>query len=166
LTEPTIDAWIERGIMQTAFLNHENDESTLGLPATAKSVITVGAVAAGTPIRLADFSSYGPTRDGRRKPDVAAPGIDISVARGGTPDQALTMSGTSIAAAHVTGIVAMVLSQTAGGDSGPPTADQIASALRQTTVNFDSQWDRGQGFGVVDPAKFLAAFQGAPRVQT
>ena len=49
--------------------------------------------------RIAITSSQGPTRDGREKPDVAAPGSDIVAAKGfsGPSDAWIAMSGTSMA---------------------------------------------------------------------
>jgi len=63
--------------------------STVGEPATAKNILAVGAshsVGSGAtrdmlgPSYIASFSSRGPTRDGRTKPDILAPGKWISSA--------------------------------------------------------------------------------------
>ena len=55
-------------------------------PATAKNVLTVGASTTGRPGtaasgQIASFSSIGPTADGRIKPDIVAPGVQICSAR-------------------------------------------------------------------------------------
>ncbi|NJL86786.1 MAG: S8 family serine peptidase [Leptolyngbyaceae cyanobacterium SM1_1_3] len=63
---------------------------------------------------IAPFSSAGPTRDGRIKPDLVAPGVSILAARSAPlqpngDDALLTRkSGTSMAAPHVTGAVALM----------------------------------------------------------
>ncbi|MCG3149753.1 MAG: hypothetical protein PCFJNLEI_03218 [Verrucomicrobiae bacterium] len=46
-------------------------------PATAKNIITVGASTKTDPGGLASFTSFGPTLDGRFKPDIMAPGVGI-----------------------------------------------------------------------------------------
>jgi endonuclease G len=166
-----IHAWIERSSgVPSMFVNHPDEEMTLSIPGTAQNVITVGAVGsvddngaqravnAGEPIAVGDFSSYGPTRDRRQKPDVCAPGVEVRAARAGTSTNIIDMKGTSMAAPHVTGAIALLLSRTAAAGGPIPTSTQIASALRQKTKNYTSRWDRGQGFGVVDVAALLAAF--------
>lgn len=67
------------------FTTFATPEGTVGLPGTAEAAVTVGAYAHPLKKRtegIADFSSYGPTRDGRPKPDVVAPGVGIISAKG------------------------------------------------------------------------------------
>jgi hypothetical protein len=47
-------------------------------PATAKNVLSVGATDLAHPGNLAPFTSFGPTRDGRVKPEIMAPGLGIA----------------------------------------------------------------------------------------
>jgi subtilisin family serine protease len=153
-----IHSWIERSQGKpSSFLNHVSEEMTLSIPATAPSVIAVGAVDASRPIRAYESSSYGPTRDGQKKPLVCAPGVNVHAAKGGTEEDVLRKSGTSMAAPHVTGAIALLLSRTAKLGK-IPNSNQIASALRQKTQNYNGQWDNGQGYGVIDVAALLAAF--------
>ncbi len=155
-----IHAWIERGAGKaTSFDNFKDEEMTLSVPGTANSVITVGAVKPAMPTQVGMFSSYGPTRDQRKKPEVAAPGIGVRAAQSGTDSDVISMDGTSMAAPHVTGAIALLLSHiTELGQQPLPTASQISAALRQKTINYSSRWDRGQGFGILDVAALLAAF--------
>ena len=95
-----------RGIICTNSAGNEGAGTcTLGIPADAEHIITVGAVnAAG---QRADFSSCGPTYDGRIKPDVMAMGKDTYVASGYPGWQPYyTGSGTSFSNPVLAGAVA------------------------------------------------------------
>ena len=157
-----VHAWIERRNTRyfnpSSFVTHASEDMTLSIPATASSVIAVGAVDASNPIKVGAFSSYGPTRDGRRdKPLVCAPGVKVRAAQGGTANGVFPDSGTSMAAPHVAGAISLLLSRTA--KSGKiPGGNQIAAALRRKTQNFTGRWDRGQGYGVIDVSALLGAF--------
>jgi subtilisin family serine protease len=101
-------------------------------------------------------SSQGPTRDGRQKPDVAAPGTDIVAAKGfaDTADEWLAMTGTSMASPRVTGVVGLMLAR-----KPRLTAAQIEAIIRRTAKPLPGasyEWTNDAGFGVLDPQACLA----------
>ena len=58
-------------------------------------------------------SSRGNTRNGLLKPDLAAPGVDVygpGISTGTAPAPMVRMTGSSVAAAHVAGAVANLMS--------------------------------------------------------
>jgi subtilisin family serine protease len=70
--------------------------------------------------RIHHTSSQGPTRDGREKPDIAAPGTNIVAANGFNPDQPwVSMTGTSMASPYVAGVVARMLAADPKADGCP-----------------------------------------------
>jgi hypothetical protein len=94
----------ETGMVAFAVTN----TSTLKTPENAKSVMAVGATNQAPNQETVGSGGRGPTSDGRRKPEVFAPGISIVSARNGTTNQWRTLSGTSMACPAVTGGAALV----------------------------------------------------------
>ena len=72
---------------------------------TAKNVLTVGAI--NEKMEIANLSSRGPAADGRLKPEICASGINVSST--GRNYDYFEISGTSMAAPTVTGILASLL---------------------------------------------------------
>ena len=94
--------------------NEGPNDHTVGSPGCADLVITVGAST--DEDKIARFSSRGPTKDGRVKPDVVLPGAGVIAARArGThlgeaiDDFYTSVNGTSMAAPHASGIAALML---------------------------------------------------------
>jgi len=101
-------------------------------------------------------SSQGPTRDGRFKPDIAAPGTDIVAANGfaGAGDQWIAMSGTSMASPFMCGVAGLMLNV-----RGDLTAAQIEGIVRRTALPLPGTaytWANDAGFGRLNPNGCLA----------
>ena len=99
-------------------------------------------------------SSQGPTRDGRTKPEIAAPGTRIVAACGFDPlAQWIEMTGTSMASPYVAGVAALMLSL-----DPSLTAAQIRGIMQRTSRPLPGvgyEWRNDAGFGAIDPAACL-----------
>jgi subtilisin family serine protease len=161
-----LHAWVERDVRdpafrQSFFLGTDFDPiMTLGTPATTRLGIGVANYNHQT-LGLSASSSRGRTRDGRDKPEVAAPGTLIvsSNALGGRPDEAgeplpvrIAMSGTSMSAPHVTGIAAQLLQHDPRLSAAQLRKALLASANPAPGV---AAFDNGWGFGRVDAVAAL-----------
>jgi subtilisin family serine protease len=174
LTDGGFHAWIERNTRTRFLPPFVSSDFTLTVPGTARRVITVGAYAdRGTHSgQLCDFSSRGPTRDGVIKPEVVAPGDGIMSVRSGSipggaacmqlcSDQYHPLPGTSMAAPHVTGLVALMLQK----NPTLPIADirqhLFASTSKDPAVMGalpNSQW----GHGIISAPGAVAAVPAVP----
>lgn len=181
-TELTVDLWLERGDNSPVFSRADAQPTrTISIPGTARRVVTVGAYSQSGFLffnwsgDIADFSSRGPTRDGLIKPDVSAPGVGITSALTGVRtncccdccrDFYVDMQGTSMAAPHVTGVVALMYQKNAG-----LTATEVRDHLMSTARVPDGLTpsalpNTSFGAGKVDAAAAVAAVPppGSPRI--
>jgi len=162
LVDGRFHAWIERDLSlpncQSRF--HSKDAvniCTTGTICNGFRTIAVGAYNFHSPEReIASFSSSGPTRDGRIKPDLVAPGVSILAARSAprNPElepikQTCRKSGTSMAAPHVTGTVALMF-QVAGRRF---RIEETRSLLLSTTQKVTTEDVLRVGSGYLDTEK-------------
>ena len=136
-----------RGIICTNSAGNEGGGTcTLGIPADAEHIITVGAVDADG--QRAYFSSVGPTYDGRIKPDVMAMGEDTYVASG--YGGYYNGSGTSFSNPVLAGAVACLR------QAHPyASVQEICDALRAAGNNANTP-DSYYGYGIPDFTAALA----------
>jgi len=151
---------------------------TMTSPKEAKNIISVASTRShrlsGTIDEVSSFSSRGPARDGRIAPTIAAPG-DIVVSTRSLPASAVcnepptdgnslglygVCSGTSMAAPHVTGAVALVTQwwrARAGGGSPSPALTKALLVNTATDIgvpdvpNDDEGWGRVNLGALFDP---------------
>ena len=120
-------------------------------PGNADGVITVGSTHRMMPHNygVSYFSSRGPTGDGRTKPDLVAPGERIeSCSLNGYVE---TMDGTSMAAPHVSGAAALLMSRHRELIGQPRRIKEI---LCSTATDLGRE-RRFQGAGMIDVLRAL-----------
>ncbi len=157
----TFDAWVTTGGNFTtksspSYFKPADNNKSIGSPSTSMKVICVGAyttkkqwtsingstyqIPSAVIGQIASFSSLGPSRDGRLKPDLVAPGQIIAAAFSSfvtnvgqemiLPGGKLQMEqGTSMACPHVSGVVALMLERNRTLDYAT-----VFSKLTTTTV--------------------------------
>lgn len=139
--------------------SHTTRTVSIADPGNTERVITVGSTNPDRPLEygVSYFSARGPTADGRLKPDLVAPGEDISSAHGyvNGDDQVsgamLSRNGTSQAAAHVSAAAAMLLARNSELIGKP---DEVKKILCDTATDLGR--DRNfQGHGLVDTLRAL-----------
>jgi len=128
--------------------NDGPDSGTVGSPGSYPAAITVGAT---DDVDLVTrFSSRGPSPWGEIKPEISAPGAQI---RSSLPGGAYgLLSGTSMAAPHVTGLVALLL-------QADPTlsVDHVEAILTSTALPLGNQVPNNDtGWGRIDAYKAAA----------
>ncbi len=177
------DLWVgSYGELATGSGYEITSRKTVAVPGTARDVIAVGAYV--TKMRwtnksgeqrryatsekegdVAVFSSIGPTRDGRLKPEICAPGKGIVAPRSSDapvgasdPDDLYAIkAGTSMAAPHIAGVMALVLQHNPYlGPSEAKTILQSTGRQDERTGAIDSAlgsmvW----GYGKADAKSFV-----------
>ncbi|MBW4888625.1 S8 family peptidase [Mucilaginibacter sp. HMF5004] len=133
---------------------------------TAKNILSVGAVnplpfgpSTGSDISIAYFSSFGPTDDGRIKPDICGDGVNVLSSGSTAPDAYLYESGTSMASPNVSGSLYLLQEYYAQKNAGNFMRSATLKALVCNTA-----LDAGRpgpdyiyGWGLLDVAKAAQA---------
>jgi len=179
------DGWLAVYVIggASASLTGGDVNETVAMPGTAAGAITAAAyvtkwswpvytnlqyVYNGTDRtgNIASFSAIGPTRDGRQKPDIAAPGQGITSALSTSMDTTNLASiiypgqkhfvdqGTSMATPHITGASALILgafpATTAAAIKSLMTTGAVADAFTGSVPNYT--W----GYGKLDILEAMA----------
>jgi len=126
-----------------------NSSGSIGSPGASRGALTVGAIEWNANV-IASYSSQGPTKDGRIKPDVIAPSHVSTSTYGDISWSNDGFTGTSAAAPHVAAVAALlksatpsltadnlhdILESSAIGDFGAPGKDNIyGSGLIQSAM--------------------------------
>lgn len=145
---------VTRGIVVVNAAGNEGNNSwgIITTPGDSEHVIAVGAVtySGGEPL-ICSFSSWGPTADGRIKPDVVAPGSRVAVPLLGFSGSYITKDGTSFATPFISGICALLLEAHPGW-----TPPEVMDALKLTSADLgDTGADNEYGWGLPDAVNAL-----------
>ncbi|MCL5962467.1 MAG: S8 family peptidase [Chloroflexi bacterium] len=158
-------AWHAGIVVVSSAGNAGPNARTISTPGHDPYVVTVGATDMNATVSrdddtLTPFSSRGPTLDGLTKPDVVAPGRKmVSTRVAGSyldtlyPDRVVNkdyfrLTGTSQAAAAVSGVAALVLSANPG-----LTPDQVKQQLMASASKLNGYDANAVGAGYVDAAR-------------
>lgn len=147
------NAAVRRGYtVVTAAGNNGPGKCTINSPGTSPLVITVGAadLTEDGEIRVAGFSSRGPTYTGYAKPDLLAPGVDICSLDGKNPKGYAIQSGTSMAAPVVSGAAACLYALRPG-----LTPAQVKQILVSDALPLKKEDRYAQGRGLLNYRLFL-----------
>jgi len=122
--------------------------SSLHTPENAKNVLAVAATSNGISAGNWCHGGAGPTNDGRRKPEILAPGCSISSARELSSCGLRTLSGTSMASPAVAGAAALArqyfvegwypTGSKQAGNARVPSGALLKAVLINSAVNLDT----------------------------
>lgn len=161
-----VDSWRKAGIMVVFASGNKDDgrgiakEGSIVNPAGMLNVIAVGAIDRNK--KIAPFSMRGPSPyDNTKeviKPEFTAPGVQVrSINASG---KYISMNGTSMAAPHVTGVLALM--KEANPDISMEEATQILKDTAQplTDENYPVSPNMVYGYGIIDAYSAVANSKG------
>lgn len=124
--------------------------------ASAKNVISVGATTSNNDVSVRFSSSFGPTDAGRIKPDLLATGCVIST---DLNDTYTSKCGTSMAAPHVSGTIALMLEQWNKSGYQSSLGDPLPSTIKALLLDSTTDLHRdGSGTQTIDGPDYKNGF--------
>lgn len=161
---PAADEAVERGIVFVAssgqYDEPYNPNNYIAAPGDAFNVITVGASNDSNTQDINDdtvpwWSSRGPTDDGRPKPDVVAPGVEIMSTWAGydSGNYYVPWTGTSMSVPHVAGVTALLLQAHPGWTPGIVKSVIMRTAHLNDNLQAEPERENARGKGIVDAGR-------------
>ncbi|MCP4580465.1 MAG: S8 family serine peptidase [candidate division Zixibacteria bacterium] len=143
------DMAVQRGISVAAALGNDGSlgGGSLIAPADGDSVIGVGAVNEAD--EIASFSAWGPTYDGRTKPDISARGVSTVCADPSDLNGFSSASGTSLSTPLVGGALAVLLS------AHPNWTPMMVLEALKASGHYTDFPDNHYGWGILDVGEAL-----------
>jgi len=148
---PAIQALRAAGIAPVfAAGNPDAGPGSIGAPANAPEAISVGAT--DRTDQVAYFSGRGPSfYEGEQKPELSAPGVFVNSAVPGGGYSGPNWSGTSMAAPHVAGLVALMVSADLADGYRDFDVDELERFMEATAVDLGPAGpDDDYGYGRID----------------
>ncbi|MEZ4673648.1 MAG: S8 family serine peptidase [Caldilineaceae bacterium] len=121
---------------------------SIGSPGNAPEAITVGATDRND--QIAPFSGRGPSfYPNEQKPELSAPGVEVKSSVAGSSYE--TSSGTSMAAPHVTGLIALMVAADLQDGVRDFSIDELEAFMQLTAVDLGAPGpDPDYGYGRID----------------
>ncbi len=140
----------ERGVITISAAGNEGDNVWHYITAPSDGFNTIGVGAVNSNNQVAGFSGYGPSYDGRVKPEVVAMGVSVLGASANTDDSYGFNSGTSAATPILAGLASLLLS------TYPHLSNvQVRNILIESGDNLLNPDDR-RGYGLVSAVKAIS----------
>ncbi len=139
----------EKGILVVNAAGNEGEDANwkyIGTPADAEHTLSIGGIDPMNDLHIS-FSSYGPTADGRLKPNVSALGKTVVIGRNPKPKIAY---GTSFASPLVAGFAACVLQLNPNY-----TSKQLFEEI-QKSAHLYPYYDYSHGYGIPQASYFTS----------
>ncbi len=140
--------------------NTKGGYDTIPTSGTAKNVLTIGAVSSisggytgPSSVVMNTFSSWGPTDDGRIKPDLVAPGVNLYSTYNTSDSAYAYASGTSMSAPAAAGVVGLLVQHRRNLNPGQDLWSSTMKALLIATANEAGPADGPDyrfGWGLID----------------
>ena len=160
-----VDAWIERDNSQSSTFPEQRPSDslcTIGALACGFSTIVVSAHDTFEPHGILSSSGTGPSRDGKLKPDVSAPGMNLKAAQPLT-NTVEKVEGTSISTPHVSGVIALLMQAAPSFLTIEQTRALLLDFTRdQSPPSKANAWDPRYGAGRIDAAASVGAAAALP----
>jgi len=157
--------FVDKGA-RPASISSNNAYDVISSTSNAKNILTVGAVnplpfgpVNNQDVTVAYFSSWGPTDDGRVKPDICGMGVNVLSTGSGSNTDYVTLSGTSMSSPNVTGSLYLLQEYYAQKNAGNFMRSATLKALACHTA-FDAGKvgpDYIYGWGLLDMKKAAQA---------
>jgi len=138
--------------------NYKGGFDSISTSANAKNILTIGAVndAVSSGVRwlppsMSDFSCWGPTDDGRIKPDIVGNGVNVYSCNNGNNSDYMSISGTSMASPNICGSAALLIEHYRNLNSSDMRSSSLKGLILHTADDIGNPGpDYSYGWGLMN----------------